>query len=335
MPYELFSNLCGSVQNSKCPLSSSPILAVGKDCIEMGEKESDEVYLINATEGLSGGFQLPYGQVRCCSNSQAREINVTLEFMCDSNSPDLELSKNSLDVLSEIGDCSGMNNLTIILLTAKLCPENITVISGLATWALAVIFGSIGIILIVLLVVAIRCIRRRCKSRKEKKAKQREGSKEEEGVPKRLRESRKEKKPKQREGLEEEEGLLRGRRESRKETTSKQREGSEEEEELLKRRRESRKEKKPKQREGSDEEEGLHKRRWESRKETKPKEREGSEEAEKLSEKERHNQEKKNIPLRGQLLSNPGQKPSARVQEVDFIVDFGENRNDSTFEKDT
>ncbi|XP_065831579.1 uncharacterized protein [Oscarella lobularis] len=81
VPYKLFSNLCGSVQDSQCPLSSSPILAVGKYCIEMGEKESDEVYLNNATEGLSGGFQLNFGQVRCCSNSQAREINVTLEFI--------------------------------------------------------------------------------------------------------------------------------------------------------------------------------------------------------------------------------------------------------------
>ena len=139
MPYELFSNLCGSVQNSKCPLSSSPILAVGKDCIEIGEKESDEVHLNNATEGLSGGFQLNFGQVRCCSNSQAREVNLTLEFLCNSNSPDLELSENSLDVLSEIGDCDGMKNLTIILLTKKLCPENIRpVTSGLANRVLAV-----------------------------------------------------------------------------------------------------------------------------------------------------------------------------------------------------
>ena len=159
MSYELFSNLCGSVQNSKCPLNSSPILAVGKDCIEIGEKESDEVYLNNATEGLSGGFQLNFGQIRCCSNSEAREVNLTLEFLCNSNSPDLELSEESLDVLSEIGDCDGMKNLTIILLTEKLCPENIMpVTSGLTTSDVVAIsvLTTLGVILGLLVGILVR-----------------------------------------------------------------------------------------------------------------------------------------------------------------------------------
>ena len=186
-PYELFANLCGSVESSTCPLSSSPILAVNKDdrdCIEIGERLSGEVYLNNATNGLSGGFQLPFGQVRCCSrstasdsHSQPREINLRLEFFCNSNSPDLELSESSLDVLSVIGDCNGINNLTIILLTAKLCPENIiSLTSTLPTWIIIVVI--VAILIIAVIIISVKCNKRCRRSKPKAEPMEKEGSEE-------------------------------------------------------------------------------------------------------------------------------------------------------------
>ena len=186
--YDLFANLCGSVENPTCPLNSSPILAVNKDldqrdCIEIGERLSGEVYLNNATNGLSGGFQWPFGQVRCCfcsTDSQAREINLTLVFLCNSNSPNLELSDSSLDVLSVIGDCNEINNLTIILLTAKLCPQNIiSLTSGLPTWIIVVVIVVIGAILIIAVIIVSIWCNKRCRQLKPKKElMERKGSQE-------------------------------------------------------------------------------------------------------------------------------------------------------------
>ena len=170
--YEMFADLCGSVKNLTCPLSNSPILAVNKgldDCIEIGERvsDADEVYLTNATNGLSGGFQLPFGQVRCCSNSQTRVINLTLKFLCNSNSPKLELSKSSHDVLSVIGDCNGVENLTITLLTAKLCHENIRPLAS--GWpAYAVALAIIGVVILVTVVFVVLCKRGRKSKKKDK-----------------------------------------------------------------------------------------------------------------------------------------------------------------------
>ena len=110
---------------------------------------------------------MPFGQVRCCSNSQTREINLTLEFLCNSNSPKLELSKSSLDVLSVIGDCNGIENLTITLLTAKLCPENIRPLAS--GWpAYAVALAIIGVVILVTAVFVVLCKRRRKSKKKDK-----------------------------------------------------------------------------------------------------------------------------------------------------------------------
>ena len=156
--YDMLANLCSSVKNLTCPLSSSPILAVNKgldDCIEIGERVSDEIYLNNARQGLSGGFQLSLGRIRCCSNSNAREINTTLQILCNSNSPGLELGET--DVLLELRNCTGLNNLTVTLLSPQLCSENIKPLDSfkLPGWAKAIIV--VWVILSVLVFTVLAC----------------------------------------------------------------------------------------------------------------------------------------------------------------------------------